>query len=117
MGNLPGISDPSSCDVLVAQMVESIRRIRYVSVLQRIDISNRRTNPSDELFDPLRAAILSARQGAIEEAFWLVFLFVHFGKHRRGGWRYAREVYGALAAGFRWDWATTSAALRNSAPG
>ena len=108
--NVPGISNRYSCDVLVAQMVESIRRIQYVSVLQMADISNRRTNPDDELFDPLRAAIVFNRQSAIDEAFWMVFLFIHFGKHRWGGWRYAREVYGALGAGFRWDWATTSAA-------
>jgi hypothetical protein len=39
-----------------------------------------------------------------------MFLFVHFGKHSRGGWRFAREVYGRLGDGGRWDWASTSAA-------
>lgn len=39
----------------------------------------------------------------------MVFLFVHFGKHHRAGWRYAREVYGRLGDGSRWDWASTSA--------
>jgi hypothetical protein len=61
------------------------------------------------MFDPLKAAILHQRQGGIEEAFWLVFLFVHFGRHARAGWRYAREVYGRLDASSRWDWANTSA--------
>jgi len=56
----------------------------------------------------LKAAILQQRRGNVEEAFWLVFLFVHFGKHVRGGWRYAREVYGRLGEGELWDWSSTS---------
>ena len=39
----------------------------------------------------------------------MVFLFVHFGRHSVGGWRYAREVYGRLGGVERWDWAATSA--------
>ena len=39
----------------------------------------------------------------------MVFLFVHFGKNARAGWRYAREVYGRLGDGGRWDWPQTSA--------
>jgi hypothetical protein len=58
----------------------------------------------DELFDPLKAAILHQRAGDLDEAFWCVFLFVHFGRHRRAGWRYVREVYGRLGDGRRWDW-------------
>ena len=52
--------------------------------------------------------MLHQRQGAIEEAFWLVFLFVQFGKHARTGYSYAREVYGRLGESGRWDWASTS---------
>jgi hypothetical protein len=73
------------------------------------ELSDRRAEPNDELFDPLKASILHQRKGNIEEAFWLVFLFVHFGKHTRAGWRYAREVYGRLGDGGRWDWSNTSA--------
>ena len=45
----------------------------------------------------------------MEEAFWLVFLFVHFGKHQAGGWRYARDIYGRLGASTSWDWPHVSA--------
>jgi hypothetical protein len=44
----------------------------------------------------------------LDEAFWLLFLFVHFGRHRRGGWRYARDVYGRLGLGPPWDWRAVS---------
>jgi hypothetical protein len=106
---LPGIHDSERREVFLEQMLESIRRVKYVSVVRSRDISARRANPNDDLFDPLKAAILSQRSGEIDEAFWLVFLFVHFGKNARAGWRYAREVYGRLGGPGRWDWITTSA--------
>ena len=62
------------------------------------------------MFDPLLAAELHRRQGARDEAFWLVFLFVHFGKHRVGGWRYVRDVYGKLNGRDHWSWESTSRA-------
>ena len=106
---LPGLCDPETLTVLVAQLVESRRRIQFVERIQERDISPRRMDPSEDLFDPLRAAILHKRAGNVDEAFWLVFLFVHFGKHRRGQWRYLRDVYGALGGESLWDWANTSA--------
>lgn len=106
---LPGISDPSARTAFVEQLLESLHRIQYVAVVSERDISPRRADPNDELFDPLKAAIFQKRDGNFEEAFWLTFLFVHFGKNARGGWRFAREVYGRLGAPQRWDWAATSA--------
>lgn len=106
---LPGIHDPTRREVLLEQMVESIRRIKFVSVIRTREISYRRADPDEELFDPLKAAILHQRQNHIDEACWLVFLFVHFGNHVRAGWRYAREVYGGLSHGVRWDWGSISA--------
>lgn len=109
--NLPllGIRDAARRDAFVAQLLESIHRVQFISVLSNRKLNDRRAEPNDDLFDPLKAAILQQRRGNIEEAFWLVFLFVHFGKHVRGGWRYVREIYGRLGSTDRWDWATTSA--------
>jgi len=106
---LTGIRDSANREAFVEQVLESIHRVRFVAVLRGRKLSDLRAEPNDELFDPLKAAILQERQENIEEAFWLVFLFVHFGKHARAGWRYAREVYGRLGDGGRWDWASTSA--------
>jgi len=105
---LPGIRAASNRQVLLEQILESIHRVKYVSVVSTRNLSERRKDPNDDLFDPLKAAILCLRNGDVEEAFWLIFLFVHFGKHRRGGWRYAREIYGRLSDGKRWNWAATS---------
>lgn len=106
---LPGISDAARLAAFLEQLLESIHRVRFVGVLRERNLSNLRAQPNEGLFDPLKAAIIQQRQGNIEEAFWMVFFFVHFGKHFRAGWRYAREVYGRLGDGGRWDWATTSA--------
>jgi hypothetical protein len=105
---LRGIQDAQIRSVLIEQIVESIHRVNYVGLISRRQISHRRGDPNDPLFDPLKAAILQQRLGNIDEAYWLVFLFVHFGKNPKGGWRYAREVYGRLGQGGRWDWASVS---------
>ena len=106
---LLGIRDSATRETLLEQILESIHRVKYVLAIRGRRLSERSTDPNDEMFDPLKAAILHQRHGRIDEAFWLVFLFVHFGKNARGGWRYAREIYGRLGAGGRWDWANTSA--------
>lgn len=105
---LPGIRDSAKRRAFLEQLLESIHRVRFVQKIRARELSGRRCDPTDELFDPLKAAILHERHGDVEEAFWLVFLFVHFGRHARAGWRYAREVYGRLGEGSRWDWARIS---------
>lgn len=106
---LSGIRDAARLDCLLEQIVESIHRVRYVSLIRERRLSDLRSDPTSELFDPLKAAVLHQERGNIEEAFWLVFLFVHFGKNRSGGWRYAREIYGRLGERPYWDWSRTSA--------
>jgi len=106
---LPGIRDPISRDVLLEQVLESVHRVKYVSIIAGRDVSIERADPNSLLFDPLKGAIFQQRRGNRDEAFWLVFLFVHFGKNSKAGWRYAREVYGRLGDGSRWDWASVSA--------
>jgi Alpha-glutamyl/putrescinyl thymine pyrophosphorylase clade 3 len=105
---LLGIQSAARRAALVAQIVESIRRVEFIAAISNRDISDLRADPSSDLFDPIKAAILHTRRGNIDEAFWLTFLSVLFGKHKRSGWRLARDIYGALGANTRWDWATTS---------
>ena len=106
---LPGIQQEGRPAVLIEQMVESDRRVRFVQAIRMRDVSPNRTDPGSSLFDPLKASIHFHNLGNVDEAFWMVFFFVHFGKHARGGWRYARDVYGSLGGPHRWNWANTSA--------
>lgn len=107
--DLPGIADSEARQPLIEQFLDSIHRVNYPKRISTRDISPRRGDPTSELFDPLKAAISHKRNGNKDEAFWLVFLFVHFGKHSRGGYRYAREIYGRLGQGGLWDWKSVSA--------
>jgi hypothetical protein len=107
--DLPGIADPEARQPLIEQFLESIHRVNYPKLISTRDISPRRADPTSELFDPLKAAISHQRKGNTDEALWLVFLFVHFGKHSLGGYRYAREIYGRLGQGGLWDWESVSA--------
>jgi hypothetical protein len=108
-GALPGIVQPERRAALVEQLVDSMRRTLYFEHLLNRDVSPGRADPSDNAFDPLRAAIFHERAGNRDEAFWLVFLFVHFGKHRRSGWRLIIDVYGQLDGGALWSWDAVAA--------
>ena len=106
---LPGIADLAVKAVLIEQILESIRRVRYVSVIRTRPISPLRVAPDSDLFDPLKGAVHFERLGDIEEAFWMVFLFVHFGRNKNTGWRLARDIYGRLGGAQQWSWTLVSA--------
>ena len=89
---LPGIRDHANREAFLEQLVESIRRIEYISLVRTRNVSHLRADPSSNLFDPLKAAVLRQRQGQIDEAFWLVFLSVYFGKSWRTGWPLERSI-------------------------
>ena len=105
---LPGINDPRARAALIEQLVESLHRVEYVNVLRHRQFSQERANPHSELFDPIKAAVLHHRAGNDDEAFWLTFLSVHFGKNLRTGWRLLRDVYGRLGRA-PWTWLRISA--------
>lgn len=107
--SMPGVSDPAHRDVLARQMVESERRVRFPKALLARDVDPRRTDPHSDLFEPIRASIHHQRQGALDEACWTVFWFVHFGRHARGGYRYLSDTYGRLGSTPTWTWDVTSA--------
>lgn len=105
---LPGIESPLALETLLFQITESIRRIRYVSEVAARPISPLRMNPASDLFDPVRAAILRCRLGQVEEAYWLIYLFTHFGRNLKSGYRLIRDVYSRLGNGCNWDWEATA---------
>jgi hypothetical protein len=108
-GALPGIAQPECRTVLVEQLVASVRRTQYFEHLLNRPGGPSVADPGSEAFNPLRAAILQERAGNRDEAFWLVFLFVHFGKHRRSGWSLIADIYGQLGSGTFWSWDAVSA--------
>lgn len=106
---LPGLDSDPKYECLGRQLVDSRRRIEYIYAIRDGSHDKRRSDPGSTLFDPLKAAVLQLRSGNLDEAYWLVFLAVHFGKHAADGWLLTREVYGKLGGPGRWDWAAIRA--------
>ena len=103
---LPGIKDTDARECLIAQLIDSFRRVNYYLTIDSRSISENRLNPASASFDPLRAAILHKRRGNINEAFWLAFLTTHFGRNLHTGWRLLTDVYRGLGDRVKWDWQT-----------
>ncbi|WP_139164256.1 hypothetical protein [Arthrobacter sp. ok362] len=101
---LPGIVGDEERSVLVNQLIDSERRNAHFERMLNRDVPAEMVDPHNSQFDPLKAAIHHWRSGAEDEAYWLVFQFVHFGKHPIAGWRYVREVYGRLNSDPIWSW-------------
>ena len=103
-GFLPGLTRAAARDCFIRQLVDSDRRRRYVEYFRHSTrIGHHKADPGSGVFSPLAAAVWHGRRGDIDEALWLVFLSVHFGRHPKALWRYTENVYGRLGSG-RWDW-------------
>jgi hypothetical protein len=103
---LLGIQEPARMECLIEQMVDSVRRIKYITTLTEKNISVACINPLNDVYDPLKAAIFHKSNGNLNEAFWLIFLVTHFGKNKKSGWELLRNVYGKLQQNEKWDWET-----------
>jgi hypothetical protein len=103
---LPGVADVQAESTLIRQFVDSVHRGEYIRRIAQRPASQDRANPGSKAFDPYKAALLKYRAGDIDEAIWLVFLSVQFGKHKTARWATLRAVYGRLGQGGKWDWST-----------
>ncbi|MBP0635185.1 hypothetical protein J8I34_07335 [Cupriavidus sp. AcVe19-6a] len=103
---LPGIANPAALATLVEQMLESVHRVQFVKRIRdnKDKISERRTDPKDDMFDPIRATVWHMDRGNFDEAFWIVFLFVVCGRNLNTGYGLLRMVYGAFKDQFVWTW-------------
>ena len=108
VGVLPGIVGDAERDSLVEQIVESVRRTEFFFRVRDRDIDLSSCDPHSRAFDPIRAAVYYSREAERNEAFWMVFLFVHFGKSRASKWALAADIYGGLSGTDRWTWDRTS---------
>jgi hypothetical protein len=102
---LPGAPDEAHRTTLAFQIVEGVRRERYVRLIRARTWSADFADPESAHFDPLKGAIYHYELGNIDEAFWLVFLSVHFGKHLKDGWQLVRDIYRGDGGQVRWSWA------------
>lgn len=106
---LLGIDNQAHRDCLIKQVIDSVRRIEYVTVIRNKIHGPSCADAKSSAFDPLKAAAFHIQNANIDEAFWLVFLSIHFGKNKRTKWRLVQDIYGGLGNSSFWDWARTSA--------
>ena len=105
---LVGLTDPEYRAAFIDQIIDSEQRVLYTDRLRQRTLDPSSVDPSSKAFHPLKAAIIYSETGDFDEAVWLVFLFVHFGRHRLAGWRYIRDIYGQLGGQKHWTWEDVS---------
>ena len=79
-----GLADGDARDAFARRLAESLRRIRYVEVIQSRRMSEQHADPTGSLFDPLKALVYFRDLGDREEACWMAFIHVHFGRDDQG---------------------------------
>ena len=82
--SIPGIHNSTRRKVLIEQLLESVRRVKYVEVIRTLKLSNRRADQNDDLFDPLKAAILCQRRRNIQDV-KSNMVFGHFRNQQQRG--------------------------------
>lgn len=101
--SMPGLAHQNHKAVFVEQLVDSVRRVRYVETIAARAVSHSRLDPHSDTFDPIRAASHYGHIGQTDEGCWLVFLAIHFGRHADTGWRLCQDIY-AGASAEPWTW-------------
>ena len=105
---LPGLNTDARQGAFVEQLVDSERRNRYYARLLERNIGEGSADPHSPGFNPLAAAVWFDRLGDRDEAMWMVFLSVHFGRALTSRWLLVGDIYGRLDCETNWTWAATS---------
>lgn len=100
---LPGVNSRYSMRCFVVQLIDSIRRIKYIEVIRSRKVSEVYSDANNKFYDPLKAAIWHLQNNELDEACWQVFIFTHFGKNKRSAWSLPREVIKGNRSG-QWTW-------------
>ena len=106
--SLTGIRAVAKKRCFIMQIIDSIRRIKYITVIKNRSISATCADATNIAFDPIKGAVWHMHQNNFDEAFWLVFLFTHFGKSRTSSWQRIKDIYGGLGHPAIWTWERTS---------
>jgi hypothetical protein len=105
---MPGLTNATRKNVLVAQIVDSLRRIEYLNAISARSKSANLHTPYSGSFEPFGGAAALHKAGKIDDAYWLVYLATHFGRHKSDGWNLTEDIYGRFGQGGLWDWANAS---------
>lgn len=99
-----GLTNDARKSALAAQLVDSDRRIAYLNLLHTRSSSPSLHTPYSGSFEPLGGSVVFLRNNQTDDAYWLVYLATHFGRHKLDGWNLAEDFYGRFGQGGVWDW-------------
>jgi hypothetical protein len=105
---LVGLTTTIRKSVLIAQLIDSIRRIEYLRLTSARARSVSLYTPYSGTFQPFGGSAALHKAGRTDDAYWLVYLATHFGEHKTDGWNLTEDFYGRFGQGGVWDWATAS---------
>ena len=105
---LIGLMSPERRLVLVAQLIDSIRRVEYLRITSVRPKSPSLHTPYLGSFEPFSGAAVMHKTGRMDDACWLVYLATYFGKHKIDSWNLTEDFYGRFEQGGVWDWAAAS---------
>jgi hypothetical protein len=105
---LVGLTNEARRSVLAAQILDSIRRIEYLNAVSARSKSSALHTPYSGSFEPFGGAAVLHKAGAVDDAYWLIYLATHFGKHKDDGWNLTEDIYGRFGQGGVWDWTAAS---------
>lgn len=106
--SLVGLTSPKRKSVLTAQLIDSIRRVEFLRIKSERAKSASLHTPYSKSFEPLGGAAVLLKAGQTDDAYWLVYLATHFGKHKVDGWNLTEDFYGRFGQGGVWNWAAAS---------
>lgn len=101
---LIGLTNEDRMAVLIAQLIDSVRRLEYLRVKSMRARSDNLHTPYSGSFDAFGGAAKLYKAGQIDDAYWLVYLATHCGKHKLDGWSLTEDIYGKFGQGGLWDW-------------
>ena len=101
-----GLNSDERKSVFAAQLTDSVRRIEYLNSVAARSNSPNLHMPYSGSFEPFGGATVLHKTGQIDDAYWLVYLATHFGKHKDDRWNLTEDFYGRFGEGGVWNWAT-----------
>jgi len=96
---VPGLNTIDKVRTLARQCLDSEKRVKYIKLIHEKQLDESVLNPSSISFDPIKATSLLIKNGNYDEAVWMCYLGIFFGKHKTKKWSLIKAVYGMLGDG------------------
>lgn len=107
--HLHGLTSAELKHVLILQIIDSIRRVEYLRLTSMRAKSASLFTPYSGSFEPFGGSAALLKKQRTDDAYWLVYLATHFGKHKIDGWNLLEDFYGRFRQGGSWTWSQASA--------